>query len=112
MTAGLDCLAELSKQASRPYRQGDRFRPVARPFVDGFEVRVLRVGKDVVAASKGVLTNVIQSHTSELMVRNLLCKSVPDGTAIWVTLSPESAILTPRTLAQVQKVVYAVKSHG
>ena len=55
----LDSLHDLAKLASHPHRHGDYYTPIARPHIDGFEIRVVAVSKEIVKSSKIVLKNAI-----------------------------------------------------
>lgn len=81
-------------------------------FCDGFEITVEEVNKDFAEASKTVLLESIQGKLEEMIVQNILLKSIKSGIRIWITLNPETTRLTPRTMTEIKKVVTAVEEHA
>lgn len=51
-------------------------------------------------------------NVPELIVNKLLATQRPQGCYIWVTLTPETNSLTPRTLSQIMLVVKCASEHA
>ena len=54
----------------------------------------------------------ITGNVSELVFKNFLFKTSGTITSLWVTLTPESAILTPRTIMQLYDTLEVVIDHA
>ena len=88
--------------SSSEYMDSDAYKTIDKVFCDGFEVFIGSIFKQDTAKSKISLLNKIQREVSELIVKNLLFTSRNGRTYLWVTLNPETAYLTPRTMTQLR----------
>jgi hypothetical protein len=84
--------------------RGDFFSSLSKAFIDGVEVRVKGIPKLRATETKWLLKNDLEAEIPELIFKNLLFTQRKDTTYIWITLSPETAVLTPRISHQLSKV--------
>ena len=81
-------------------------------FVDGFEVLVPHVSKELANAARWVLKDTIQSYLVDFTIKNILITARRAGTYVWFTLNHETSRVNPRTMLELTKVVNAMKSHA
>ena len=84
--------------SSSDWKDSYAYTIIDEVFCDGFEVFIGSIFKQDAAKSKISLLNKIQREVSELIIKNLLVTSRNGRTYLWVTLNPETAYLTPRTM--------------
>ena len=88
--------------SSSERKDSDAYTTIDGVFCDGFEVFIGSILKQNAAKSKISLLNKIQREVSELIIKNLLITSRNGRTYLWVTLNPETAYLTPRTMTHLR----------
>ena len=81
-------------------------------FCDGFEVSIGEIDLATLFKSLSVLRESMQQACSEITIKNILPKRSRSGASLWVTLQPETASLTCETMAQLLKMVTAVRLHA
>ena len=108
----LACLSQLAVQSSSPYSPGDGYTAASEVFCDGFEVDCGSVSKETASTHKLVLLNAMQHQVPDFILKNVLISSRNSNTYMWITLKPETALISPRTVIRLQKVVRAIKAHA
>ena len=88
--------------SSSEWKDSDAYTTIDKVFCDGFEVFIGSTFMQNAGKSKISLLNKIQREVSELIVKNLLITSRNGRTYLWVTLNPETAYLTPRTMTHLR----------
>ena len=58
-----------------------------------------------------ILLGYLNNNVKELIFKHAVVSKRGSETFIWITLTPESAILTPRTMNQFVKTQVALKEH-
>ena len=90
----------MAYESSLPYRGRQIYEPLCKPFCDGIQIRV---GRSFIPIKPWRLKDLEQELNADcelLTVRHIMVTGRHEKTSLWITLTPESAELTPRTVAQ------------
>ena len=98
ITQDLDNLQEMAVESSDYASPRDEYRAACMAFCDGFEVAIGRVSRVMVLKNLATLKNRIANKLNFLIVRNILPIVRQKGAVLWITLSPETAVLTSKVL--------------
>ena len=71
---------------------------MTKAFCDGFEITFGIITLTEAANSKAILIDFIHSQVDDIIVKNILTQHCGGKAYLWITLSPESAVLTDMTL--------------
>ena len=55
-----------------------------------------------------IIRNFIQTEFGDTTLKNILFTERPDGTFLWITLSPDSAHVSDKIIPQIKKVLRAL----
>ena len=96
--------SELAHQAAHRGRDSGRFEPVSKLFIDGFELQLPHMDKEVVARYNDGIRDAIHAGVDGLSVRNILISQRQGKCYLWVTFTPESAAADGRTMLRFQEI--------
>ena len=82
---------------------------MTKAFCDGFEVIIGDINKAEAAKGKLALINLIHSKVNDIAIKNILPKDRAGQTYLWITLSPETAILTSISMQQLTRIVKTIR---
>ena len=83
-----------------------------KPFCDGLEFCLGRIPKDIASGQLKTTLGYLNNNVPELIFKHAVFSTRGNETFMWVTLSPEATILTPRTMAQFMSALKALKEHA
>ena len=102
----------MAKGVAANYRKGDCYKAVTRVFIDGFDIRVGADSKWAAKSEIHNLKNAVQSKTKEMSIKNIYPHTLKGELYLWFTLQSSSAVLTPRTMAELERILIAVTEHA
>ena len=108
----LTCLKTLAEISSGRARSHKSYKPITKAFLDGFEIQIGAVNPIFAKKSNSILTNLLNGETQDWIVKHILYHCRGGRTFLWLTLTYETASLTPRTMISLSRVLAAVKDHA
>ena len=88
------------------------YLPACSPFCDGFEVRLGHVQRQDALESSADLRQMLQRNLKNMIVKHALYTQRCTGTAIWITLNPETATINSYTMTDLSIVLKTVKEYA
>ena len=100
VTEELADVGQVAYQSSAGFLGTQRYEALTKAFCDGIQIRV---GRSFIPIKPWRLKDLEQELNADcelLTVRHIMVTGRHEKTSLWITLTPESAELTPRTVAQ------------
>ena len=108
----LPLLEELATELATRRRPWEKYEAADSEFIDGFELRLGHITRAEAQRDRELLLSGVNSALHDLLIQGCLFQQRDGYSAIWFTLTPEKAIITPYTMSDLANAVDAVRQHA
>ena len=109
VTEELADVGQVAYQSSAPFLGTQRYEALTKAFCDGIQIRV---GRSFNRKRPWLIKDLEQELNADcelLIVRHIMVTGSQDSTSLWITLTPETAELSRRTVVQIHEAVKTVR---